>query len=86
MNKPDCRTCGICCVSLVDQDSYVDVTPEDEARMSRRVRLNIVRDLHTGNALRTVWIEQKTGPLAGVHVCQCSMLRGSLMNHVSCRI
>lgn len=95
-----CRSCGICCVSLTESEVYCDVTVEDMKRLSKGfVRKNVVRPrlfdrlAHAidGNyipdgALKTVWNEQKAGPLKGVEVCACVALRGSVMHKVSCSI
>jgi hypothetical protein len=32
--KPDCRTCGVCCVACGDQDVYCDVDEKDLERLS----------------------------------------------------
>ena len=34
MAKPDCRTCGVCCVAYGEQDVYCDVDEKDLKRLS----------------------------------------------------
>lgn len=95
-----CRTCGVCCVSLTDQESYADVTAEDERRLGKRfVRLNVLRTsaidrfassidgarLPDG-AIKTAWKKQATGVLKGFNACVCVALRGSLLSRVSCSV
>jgi Fe-S-cluster containining protein len=96
----DCRQCGLCCVCFFDQDVFCDVTAKDEARLSRGfVRENVEHptffDIAAGRivgkppeegAIRARWRIVKTGPLAGIEVNACAALRGSIMNHVSCRV
>lgn len=94
--KPDCRTCGACCWSTVDQPSFCDVTAEEALRFSpqfRRANLEefglFDRALQGGlphAAIRTKWSKTEAGPFKGVDVCTCKMLDGSLMHKVRCRI
>jgi Fe-S-cluster containining protein len=95
-----CRSCGICCVSLTDSEVYCDVTVDDMKRLSKGfVKKNVVRPrlfdrlAHAidGNsipdgAIKTIWTEQKAGPLKGTEVCACAALRGSVMHRVSCSV
>ena len=95
---PDCRTCGVCCISLHDQDVYCDVTQEDLKRMSPAARKHVVApsvfDQALGMldgryvplAIETMWREVKAGPLQGTSVCACVFLRGSVLHRTSCRI
>lgn len=77
LTSKDCLTCGICCVSLVDQEDYCNVTEQDKARLGKRfVRLNVVQP--SGDAIKTQWRVQRSGPLKGVEACTCVALRGSL--------
>jgi Fe-S-cluster containining protein len=100
MSKPDCRTCGACCVCFEDQTYFCDVTWEDMERLSKRfVQTNIEPTISiaellyhrlTGKtltgAIKTKWEEVKTGPLAGYKLNTCVALRGSVMSRVSCRV
>jgi len=49
---------------------------------TRTVRLYVPRD----SAVHTTWKRQRGGPLAGLRVCVCSALSGSLMHRVRCII
>jgi hypothetical protein len=41
--KPDCRTCGVCCIGFGEQEFYCDVTETDLKRLSPRfIRKNVV--------------------------------------------
>lgn len=96
----DCRTCGVCCVSLYEQDVFCDVTEKDMRRLGPAfckkyvLAPNLVTQLlehidgrrHNYYALATRPRVQRAGDLRGVEVCACAMLRGSVMNRVSCRI
>jgi Fe-S-cluster containining protein len=100
MAKPDCRTCGICCVAFQDQQVFCDITPEDEERLSpdfvAKHVLHIEPMEHLAQvarggdppmaAIRTEWRAMKTGPLRGGEVNVCAALRGSVMSRVSCRV
>lgn len=95
-----CRSCGACCVAPHDQDAFCDVTAADEERLGRRfVRLNVLHSTPydqllramdgtraVDGAIRTVWREQKAGPLKGYSGCACAALRGSVMSRVSCSV
>jgi hypothetical protein len=79
---PDCQTCGLCCVSLEDQEEYCNVDEKDKARLGKRfVRLNVVND-----AIKTVWRVQRSGPLKGAEACMCAALRGSIGKRVRCSV
>ena len=96
----DCRTCGLCCICLFDQDVFCDVTSEDEERLDEAfVRKNVVRPSLLGEladsvsgrrtedgAIKTKWRTVKTGPLRGISVNACAALRGSIMNRVFCSV
>jgi len=99
--RPDCRTCGLCCVSLQDQDSYCDVTATDVTRLgtrwSKRNVLfwtpwdSLMTTINTGQrggvgAIRTAWKMQRSGPMKGTEACACVALRGSLRHAVSCGV
>jgi Fe-S-cluster containining protein len=93
----DCLTCGVCCVSLRDQDCFCDLTPEDEKRLGAAwVRRNVLRarlfDLIASGgrvpwgAIKTKWRKQRAGPLKGAEACMCVALRGNLLHKVSCSV
>lgn len=85
LTSKDCLTCGLCCVSLVDQVDYCNVTEQDKARLGKRfVRLHVVQP--SGDAIKTKWKVQRAGPLKGVEACSCVALRGSLKHRVSCSV
>lgn len=83
---PDCRTCGACCVGGYDDGAgFADVLPVDAARMSRHVRLQLVRGPRFGVAddsqsLATQYV--MTEELGAV----CRYLAGTPGSRVSCRI
>jgi Fe-S-cluster containining protein len=95
-----CLSCGACCVSLREQDAYCDVTSEDEKRLGKKfVRLNVLyprpfdvllaavdgQRLVYG-AIKTKWVEQKSGPFKGVSTCQCAALKGAIFKNVRCSV
>ena len=98
--KPDCRTCGACCICSEDQGAYCDLTEEDEKRLSRTfVKKNVVHEFtisHLVYAIRgreypygvikTRWKKMKSGPLRGYEMNVCAALRGSVMSKTSCSI
>lgn len=99
--KPDCRRCGLCCISLTGERIWAEVDIDDAERLGSAwckrhvighdVTMQLIREAQTGRkallgGIETVWREVKTGPLAGVEVCACVALRGSVMNRVSCRV
>ncbi len=100
LTSKDCRACGLCCISLHDQEAYCDITEEDEKRLGKKfVRLHVLhpRTLDTLAALienrralyaaiKTRWLEAQAGPFKGVSACACVALEGSLMHKVKCSI
>lgn len=101
MGKPDCQKCGACCVTLYpDQSVFCNVTKSDLNIISPKVikqyvsyfsiyhkLLNsISKDAISIGAIKTRWVTNKLGPLAGIQVCSCSLLSGSLFHRVRCRI
>lgn len=96
----DCLTCGVCCVSLEDQEAFCDVLPEDEARLGKafvqrhvhRFRLlDLANSLLMGGglppgAIKTKWTKQRSGPLKGSEVLVCVALRGSVLHRVRCSV
>ena len=100
ITKKTCLSCGACCVSLREQDAYCDVTPEDEKRLGKKfVRLNVLHArpidafaamLDGGRsmygAIKTKWVEQKSGPFKGFSTCQCAALEGTLFKATRCSV
>jgi len=100
ITSADCLKCGACCCSLANQESYCDVTSEDEKRLGRKfVRLNVVRfslfdqlvSSIDGNemppgAIRTAWVAQRTEPAKGIEVLRCAALRGTVLSKVKCSV
>jgi Fe-S-cluster containining protein len=95
VQKPDCRQCGLCCVSPYDQPVFADLVPADLKRMSPKwIKENIGesstfdRILNGGipGAIKTRWVKNKRGPLKGYEQCRCRALRGTTMVRVSCSI
>jgi len=82
LTSEDCRRCGICCTSLTWEDTYVNVTPQDEKLLGKRyVRLNVIN-----GEVRTRPTVNKAGPLKGAEDCRCVSLRGSIGKQVGCSI
>lgn len=101
ITSADCVKCGLCCVSLHDQDRFADVTAEDEKRLGKKfVRLHVIHthpfDMLTSalgggdrlpqGVIATKWLKQRVGPFKGLEVCACVALRGSLLEKTSCSI
>jgi Fe-S-cluster containining protein len=98
--RPDCRTCGVCCMALHDQLAFCDVDERDLKRLDPKwVRKNVmfpsrfdtlVNAIDGGRlplgAIRTEWKKQRGGPFKGVEACVCVALRGSLMHGAKCSI
>ena len=98
--KPNCTTCGICCVSPVDQPSFCDVDEDDEKRLGAQlVRCHVLYpsmvdafatmlDHHPApqGAIKTIWKEEWSGPFKGYQFCRCVFLQGSVMRKVKCRV
>jgi Fe-S-cluster containining protein len=96
----DCRKCGACCVAPYEQDTFCDVTPEDEERLGKKfVRLNVLNSRaidilaaaidganYPSAAIKTKWRESKVGTLKGYRFNTCIALRGSVMHKVSCDV
>jgi len=97
---PSCRECGACCIAPAQQGSFCDVTEQDKKRLGKKfVRLHVIgssfierfSDMfcgapHRPDAIDTRWRVMSAGPLATYEFNTCSMLRGSVMKRVSCRI
>jgi Fe-S-cluster containining protein len=100
LTSEDCRKCGLCCVAPYEQDSFCDVTEKDQKRLGRRfVRLHVIQfnswdrllSVFDGKrmppgAIRTKERLVRAGPLQGATAYACAMLRGTLMQRVSCSI
>lgn len=95
--KPDCTSCGACCVSPNDQPSFCDLTSAELESLSPQfiaknveITSTFKHLLHGGHrppdALRTRWKTMKSGPFKGFELCVCCMLDGSVMRKVHCRI
>lgn len=99
--KPDCTSCGACCVSLYDQDAFCDIEDADLGRLGKSwVKRNVlfmsVFDMATMaigggrpatlGAIKTKWTEQRSGPLKGAEVCACVALKGSIMKSTRCSV
>lgn|GEM_PF-1814442 len=100
LTSADCVKCGLCCVSLYDQERFADVTAKDEERLGKRfVRLHVLRTRPFDSlcaaidgarvppgAIATEWRKQRSGPFKGVSVCACVALRGTLLEKTACSI
>lgn len=98
--KPDCLTCGACCVAPDNQEAYADVTAEDARRLGRRfVRLHVLGPSALDTfaaaidgknappmAIETRWTTQRSGPYKGFEVSTCAALRGSIGSRVRCSV
>jgi Fe-S-cluster containining protein len=93
--KPDCKTCGACCWSPVDQEAWCDLTDKEAKAFSPQFRarnvviysfFHMIAEGSPDAALRTKWASVKSGPFKGDEVCVCCQLEGSLMHRVKCRI
>lgn len=92
----DCRTCGACCATPVDQDSWADLTKNDLKRLTLAFRKHAVivprqvsQWAHHGDyaALKTVWRKQsQRGVYPRKKLLVCVALRGSVGHRVSCSI
>ena len=61
MTKPDCRTCGVCCVAPGEQDVYCDVDEKDLKRLSPGfIRKHITNAFQPLEYLATVVIAGKS--------------------------
>lgn len=95
-----CLSCGVCCVSLHDQDVFADVDEDDLRRMGAKlsrklcIRFSLFDILlrttpKAGKALgaiRTKDVEETSGPLKGISSYRCACLEGSLLKKVKCSI
>ena len=87
--KPDCRTCGLCCVSLIDQEVLCNLELEDVERLGPALRRKHVKYIFVKGfqpALATKWTKNRCGPLKGAETCNCALLGGSVLHAVYCRI
>lgn len=99
--KPNCLTCGICCVSVhEDNPIWAEVLLDDCRRlgpswckrnvlgystMSLLTRVLDHRPAFMGG-IKTKWRKVEAGPFKGVEVCACVALKGSIMHKVSCSV
>lgn len=95
-----CLECGLCCVSLHDQQTYCDITAKDEERLGKKfVRLHVLYprpfdSLYVAmdggprmyGAIKTAWVEHTRGPFKGVATCECVALKGSLLERTRCGV
>lgn len=90
---PDCLKCGVCCISLRDQDCLADVTGDDFKKLTAREKkkvldfdgVQILMSGHSG-AIATRWRKVKHGPFRTYEVCACVFLTGDPLATCSCRI
>ena len=81
MRKPDCRTCGACCLGGYDvPGGWADCTVDDVKRMSRAVRARLVEGGWAGALPATPTV--MTRQFGAV----CAFLRGTPGKRCSCRI
>lgn len=90
---PDCLKCGVCCISLQDQDCYADVTDKDFQKLTPREKKQVVdfdgiQILLSGRngAIATKWRKVRQGLLKTYEVCACVFLVGSPLVKCRCRI
>jgi len=91
---PDCRACGLCCVSVYDQEVFCDVVESDCERLGvawvkRNVMFPTLFEQLVGGvppAIKTKWMAQRSGPMRGESACVCVALRGTLLKRVWCAV
>lgn len=100
MRKPDCRTCGACCVGFQERGTFCDLTAEDIKRLSKSfalravgsdtpiglLLLEAVQGVPISGVLKTKELKVRTGPLKGYRLNTCVALKGSVLNRVTCAI
>jgi Fe-S-cluster containining protein len=100
MTKPDCTKCGLCCLSLHDQQGFCDISEKDAKRLGKKfVRLHVLQsstfdqmaallDGHSvpWGVIKTTYKLIAKGPFKGVTVCACDQLRGDPSHKVRCAI
>lgn len=101
VTKPDCLSCGACCVAPNDQEVFCDVEEKDLERLgSAWVRRNVLlsssldrfaaalggQSRDAYGAIKTRWTMQRSGPLKGFELCSCVALKGSVMSGVKCSV
>lgn len=98
--RPNCLTCGVCCVALHDQPVFCDVEEKDVRRLKPQwVRKNVLfpsrfdalcNAIDGGplpwGAIKTEWKKQRSGPFKEAEACACVALHGSLMHGVKCSV
>jgi Fe-S-cluster containining protein len=92
---PDCRSCGLCCISPHSQTAFADLVPKDLEKLSPRwIKKNaelcspfdMILNGGCPGALKTRWVINKQGPLKGFEQCRCIALQGTPMVRVACSI
>lgn len=93
MTSDDCQSCGLCCVSVYDQEVFADVDEADCERLGvawvrRNVLFPSLFDQLVGGvpAIKTKWLAQRSGPMRGKRACVCVALRGTLLKKVRCSV
>ncbi len=94
MTTDDCRACGLCCVSVYDQDVFCDVDEADCERLGvawvrRNVLFPTLFEQLVGGvppAIKTRMRVQRSGSMRGESACVCVALRGTLLKKVSCSV
>lgn len=100
--KFDCTKCGLCCVSLFDEEVFCDVQEKDLDKFDKKfiekyVIFPNIFDLaysaimrsgagKNQGALKTKFKKISEGPLRGYEACCCVMLQGNPGKKVSCKI
>ena len=97
--KPNCKACGLCCISLQGQEAYCDITMEDALRLPKKydkyfAPFDIMDQLAmraggknaVAGALLTRRLKVRSGELKGLELCACTLLRGTPLKKVSCAI
>lgn len=79
----DCTKCGLCCLSLEFDSEYCDLDEKDRERLPKKFHKYISARC-SDTAFQTEIVRLKRGPLKGVEVCKCALLRGVPMQRVHC--
>lgn len=93
--KPDCTKCGICCVSVHEQECVCALTHEDLLKFPPRfiaknvIEFSLLDQLAYNTppaALRTKFSQTNKGFFAGFEFLVCCQLDGQVGHKVRCRI
>lgn len=97
--KPDCTTCGVCCIAPDDQDEFCDIDEADEKRLGSAFTRRYVnypsffdqlcREIdgrQLWGAIKTKWVKEKEGPHKGAQFCRCICLKGVVGKKVYCSV